>query len=169
MAIYERMLAAGVQPSATTYTVLISSYGKRGQVWKCGRQGFLCGRMTSVAGRAAWGVEWGGGGRAAEHDVHHAQQHLRQARPGVEVWTSGTSMGGMTFVWGGGVWGWVGLRVAELDDVHATHQHLWQARPGHVGVWTGGLGENVQCHGTAERNQTSMWREEGGALPWAKT
>lgn len=30
--VYEKMLAAGVKPSATTYTALISAYGKKGQV-----------------------------------------------------------------------------------------------------------------------------------------
>ena len=32
--IYERMLAAGAQPTATTYTALISAYGKNGQLDK---------------------------------------------------------------------------------------------------------------------------------------
>ena len=31
---YERMLAAGAQPTATTYTALISAYGKNGQLDK---------------------------------------------------------------------------------------------------------------------------------------
>ena len=30
--VYERMIADGAQPSATTYTALISAYGKTGQV-----------------------------------------------------------------------------------------------------------------------------------------
>ena len=30
--VYERMLADGMQPSATTYTALISAYGKAGKV-----------------------------------------------------------------------------------------------------------------------------------------
>lgn len=32
--IYERMVAAGVKASATTYTALISAYGKQGMVEK---------------------------------------------------------------------------------------------------------------------------------------
>jgi len=32
--IYERMLQAGAQPTATTYTALISAYGKNGQLDK---------------------------------------------------------------------------------------------------------------------------------------
>lgn len=32
--VYERMLAAGIKPSATTYTALISAYGRSGQVEK---------------------------------------------------------------------------------------------------------------------------------------
>ena len=30
--VYERMLTAGAQPTATTYTALISAYGKNGQL-----------------------------------------------------------------------------------------------------------------------------------------
>ena len=30
--VYQRMLADGAQPTATTYTALISAYGKTGQV-----------------------------------------------------------------------------------------------------------------------------------------
>ena len=32
MQVYERMVADGMQPSATTYTALISAYGKAGKV-----------------------------------------------------------------------------------------------------------------------------------------
>ena len=32
--VYDRMVAAGVAPSATTYTALISAYGKQGRVDK---------------------------------------------------------------------------------------------------------------------------------------
>lgn len=37
LAIYERMAASGVSPSATTYTALISAYGNQGKVrwWGC--------------------------------------------------------------------------------------------------------------------------------------
>ena len=31
--VYQRMLTDGAQPTATTYTALISAYGKTGQVW----------------------------------------------------------------------------------------------------------------------------------------
>ena len=34
LAVYDRMLVAGVKPSATTYTALISAYGKKGMVEK---------------------------------------------------------------------------------------------------------------------------------------
>ena len=47
--IYERMLQAGAQPTATTYTALISAYGKNGQLDKA-LQIFQVGACTAAAG-----------------------------------------------------------------------------------------------------------------------
>jgi pentatricopeptide repeat protein len=58
--IYERMLAAGAQPTATTYTALISAYGKNGQLEKALQIFQVGGRLVGVGvgGCVCWTFEW---------------------------------------------------------------------------------------------------------------
>ena len=50
LAVYEKMLAAGIKPSATTYTALISAYGKKGQV----ERALEVFQVRCPGGRQAW-------------------------------------------------------------------------------------------------------------------
>jgi pentatricopeptide repeat protein len=67
LAIYERMVRAGVKPTATTYTALISAYGKQGKVEQA--MGIFadmvargCERnVITYSSLIRWG--WGGGAR----------------------------------------------------------------------------------------------------------
>ena len=64
--IYERMLGAGAQPTATTYTALISAYGKNGQLNKA-LQIFQVGRCRGGGGKGRGGgalLRRGGSARA---------------------------------------------------------------------------------------------------------
>ncbi len=45
--VYERMLGDGVQPTATTYTALISAYGKTGKVSPA-----ICSKLCPLAAAA---------------------------------------------------------------------------------------------------------------------